>query len=392
MLDNLTANEPLESCLNVAGAQALRAQLDSPPDLAMADAIRAAASETGSATAWLPTFWRCTNGPGKLSAGEYFYYKLYAGNVTEESALRFVGKAAQTKMHRACCDPIWFAAALDKLLFLQTMRGAGVPVPETLAVFDPHGHRSHERSIQSPQAMKVFLDNPENYPLFAKPIDGMYSVGAIAMTDVDSGTVHVRGAGNVASRDIVDFMGEMSDAGYLIQRTMRPNPRLVEAFGGTLASVRFLVLLGDEGPRIESAVIKIPCSANIADNFWRTGNMLGAVEIDNGQISRVVTGTGANLARIDVHPETGVDMTGLELPDWSAATSLCLRAAGALPGLTTQSWDIALTAKGPVAMEVNWGGDLNLHQLAHGRGALTPEFAAHLRKRGYKGKLPIDLW
>ncbi|HEX4174147.1 MAG TPA: hypothetical protein VHY82_16915, partial [Acetobacteraceae bacterium] len=54
------------------------------------------------------------------------------------------------------------------------------------------------------------------------------------------------------------------------------------------------------------------------------------------------------------------------------------------------SWDIALTDRGPVLLEVNWGGDLNLAQLAYGRGVLDSEFAAHLNANGYDPKRMRD--
>ena len=152
--------------------------------------------------------------------------------------------------------------------------------------------------------------------------------------------------------------------------------------------MRFLVLLGEDGPVIESAVMKIPTDGNIADNYWRTGNMLGALDKETGEITRVVTGTGPALRELTHHPVTEAELTGLKLPEWHVASALCRRAAMALPGLRTQSWDIALTNRGPVAIEVNWGGDLNLHQLAHGRGILSPTMIAHLKRNGYTGKLP----
>ena len=40
--------------------------------------------------------------------------------------------------------------------------------------------------------------------------------------------------------------------------------------------------------------------------------------------------------------------------------------------------------QGPVLLEVNFGGDLNLAQLAHGAGALDDAYAEHLRRRGYQ--------
>lgn len=367
---------------------ARRAQLDRPPELPLADAIRHATRETGSGTSWLKDFWRCLNGPGKLSASEYFYYRLYVGKRSADETQRFVGKAAQEKLHRACCNPAWFAPALDKLFFLTAMHGAGVPVPEVLAVFNPSGTREHPKLITRTGALEALLDLPETYPVFAKPIDGMYSVGALSITDGGNGWAHVQGAGQVPVNEIAGYMQRMSSEGYLLQRTLSPHPELYTAMGGTLGTVRMLVLLGDDGPVIESAVAKIPQGANIADNYWRSGNMLGALELETGRITRIVTGTGPGLQEMTHHPVTESKLVGMALPEWQVAKTMCRRAAMALPGLKTQSWDIALTNRGPVAIEVNWGGDLNLHQLAHNRGILSPTMIAHLKRCGYSGKLP----
>jgi hypothetical protein len=39
-----------------------------------------------------------------------------------------------------------------------------------------------------------------------------------------------------------------------------------------------------------------------------------------------------------------------------------------------------------VLLEVNWGGDLNLAQLAYGRGVLDAEYRTHLNANGYDPK------
>jgi len=38
----------------------------------------------------------------------------------------------------------------------------------------------------------------------------------------------------------------------------------------------------------------------------------------------------------------------------------------------------------PVLLEVNWGGDLNLAQLAHGEGVLDEDYRSHLAACGYR--------
>jgi hypothetical protein len=50
-----------------------------------------------------------------------------------------------------------------------------------------------------------------------------------------------------------------------------------------------------------------------------------------------------------------------------------------LPGLRLQHWDIALSVAGPVILEVNVEGSMDLHQLAGARGVWDAELREALR-------------
>lgn len=176
------------------------------------------------------------------------------------------------------------------------------------------------------------------------------------------------------------------EAGYVLQRRLRPHPTLVDLFGPRLWSVRIIVLLTARGPVVHRAVAKIATGENPADNFWRPGNMLGAIDLQTGQITRTIRGTGAEMVVNPLHTDTGRPVTGIVVPDWSELIDLVKDAAGLLPAVRTQSWDIALTDNGPVPLEVNFGGDLNLAQLASGRGVLDEAYRGHLREAGYQLK------
>ncbi len=49
-----------------------------------------------------------------------------------------------------------------------------------------------------------------------------------------------------------------------------------------------------------------------------------------------------------------------------------------------RSWDIAHSDQGPVVLEVNFGGDLNLAQLANVKGVLDHGYTEHLRECGFQ--------
>jgi hypothetical protein len=369
--------------LDVAAAERLRDRLDGPVRVDRARHREAAAAAGLSSFALARDQRRAAHGPGRLSKDEYFYYRFYDSGLPEHERARYVGKAVQARMHGACNDPRWFAPVHDKALFYTVMRGLGLPIPETVAVFEKSGRTFFCPALRREDDLRAFLTDRSVYPLFAKPIDGMYSIGSLDLLAVDGEQVRMKGGEVATVGDIVRFVVAFGRAGYLFQRRVRSHPLLADAFGDTLASIRLLMLLDHGGSTLESAVVKVPRPGNVADNYWRTGNMLGSIDPADGRVRRVVSGVGEDTTRHEIHPDTKARLIDLALPDWNTATTLCVAAANAFPGVRTQSWDVALTPSGPVLLEFNFGGDLNLHQLAHRRGALTDRYAAHLRRCGY---------
>ena len=238
--------------------------------------------------------------------------------------------------------------------------------------------------LDTPGEAEAFLREPAHYPLFAKPVDGKYSLAVLnaERVDQDADRVILRGQGR---RPVAEVARQLLawEGGFVIQRRLAPDAGLCGMFGPALWSLRLVVLLTPAGSVIHWAVAKIATGTNPADNFWRPGNMRGAVNLLTGAVERVVRGTGAGMTGEDAHPDTGQPLVGTRIPDWAGVQDLAKAAAQVLPGLRTQSWDVALTDRGPVLLEVNFGGNLNLAQLAHGTGALDDAYRGHLRSCGY---------
>lgn len=368
-------------------AWALRKRLAAPPKLELAQGVAAAVK--ANSRDYIRRLVKAMRGPGKLSLHEFFYYLLYDPALPDTSLAHFVGKRTQERIHLACNDVRWYAACHDKLLWSSIMAGAELPIPETIAVFSENKRSGIYRLVANQSDLARFIRDKINHPLFCKPVDGMFSIGAFRVDDAEGDTLIVNGDDRRSAEDVVRFMSSLSPAGYLLQRALAPAAALAPIIGSALAAIRFLVLLTGEGPVVESAVTKIPKRNQVADNYWRRGNMLGAIELDTGRLTRVVTGSGPGLRVIGNDPSDDARLVAMDVPDFDAARSLCLKAAAHFPGIRTQSWDVALTAAGPVLLELNFGGDLNLHQLAHHRGILSDTYCRHLRACGYKRSLPL---
>ena len=325
--------------------------------------------------------WRLRFGPGKLRPEEYYYYGLYDDRrFSFADKARFLGRATQDRLIRQCNAAEWWFIAHDKLVFYGLLAGLRLPVPETRALYHGAGRFAAMPAFAEPVALAAHLRTGMRYPVFGKPVTGIRSLGVAAVERYDAGAdaLVLRGGKTLALDGFVKELEPYRTDGYLFQEMLRPHPEVAALCGTRLSTVRLIVLLERAEPALLHALWKIPVGDNPADNFWRPGNLLAALGAADGRVSRVIQGTGADQVELERHPDTEQPLVGATLPDWTALTGLCLRAARAFPGLRMQAWDIALTERGPVLVEVNIGGDFNLPQLAHATGLMDERFRAFL--------------
>ncbi len=380
----MTAVRRADVTLDIEQDRRKRRSLQQAPRLDLARHIREASRRHRLSRArLLAEMARLATGPGYVSPSEYFYYRLFDPSMPWEDKTRFIGMRMQPLLHAACNDIRWRVLADDKIIFHALMRAAELPIPKILAVYHPaRAVPGTAAVLRDREEVERFLRSVET-ELFAKPFDGSHSIGSLAIEgmDRDGDTLRTAHDGRIGVRAFLDYM--QTHEGYLFQERLRPHPQIERLFGPALSTIRMLVFLEPSGPKLASAVCKIPVGGNIADNFWR-GNLLGAVHADSGVIARTVRGVGIDQARHERHPDTGRQIVGEAIPAWREARTLCLEAATLFQGIRTQAWDIAITDTGPVLVELNFGGDLNLAQLAWGRGLLDDAYREHLRTCGFR--------
>ena len=316
---------------------------------------------------------------GKIGPSEYYNYELYNDELFSFSAKRdFVGGKAKRKLYADLNGFHWRGIARDKIVFHALMRGLGLPTPKLYAIYSPfHRLLNEGPCITELNAMTGFLQSGISYPFFAKPVGGAHGVGGIAVNSFNPGndTLLIRTGQHVRVYDFVTNLLNVDKSGYLFQECLMPHPAIREISGDALSTIRMIVFLSDDGPRLLRAIWKIPQGLNMTDNFANgtSGNLLGQVDVKTGRVVEVVQGVGAHRSSAKVHPDTGSPISGVILPDWQDAVKICLNTATALPGLRLQSWDVAMCPDGPLLIEVNSHGDVDLAQYAYRTGLFNTE-------------------
>ena len=307
-------------------------------------------------------------GSAKLGPEEYFEFEIFDDRLyAPQDKDKCVGWRASEAIDKRLNNNHWRATANDKVLNYAILQQYGFPIPETLATFSLNGRRvGNERVLTSRQDLENYFTGEMPFPIFIKPIHGSYGGGTWLLKSYNAGARQFTdGQGkSVPLQDLMDSCMKPQYVGMLFQRCLEPHDLMRQWMGDTTSCARVVVILTDDGPQVHMAALKIARAKNINDNFHmgKTGNLLGAVNVQTGAIERVITGFWPDGKSLTHHPDTHQGLIGAVLPGWAEALAMCRSAAVCFPGLAIQNWDIAFCREGPVLMEVNTECELGLWQ------------------------------
>ena len=315
---------------------------------------------------------------GKLSPADYFMLRLWRRGIPFSEKKTYISDRSVGRFKH---DKRWDLVAHDKILAYSVLSSHGIAVPNTLAIVHPHRGLGKATQLKSEEELAAFLRTQAPYPLFSKPATGIYSKNAMILESLDQARdiLHLGDGSTLPLKDYTSLASQ-GGSGFLLQELLHPHPEVRSLCGDRLCTVRMIVFYDRKARKAKPfcALWKIASPENMADNYWRRGNMLALLDLEQGRVERCTTGLGRETREVERHPVSEKPIVGFVLPDWDQTLALTMRAAHAIPGLPVQAWDIALTSKGPVALEVNVFGSFFLPQIAMQSGLYQGEFRAFM--------------
>ena len=327
-------------------------------------------------------------GPGKITFEDYTQLRLFDNafwsGVNRRTVVGRRGSAAiyQTINYRHD----WWALAANKVASTSYLAAHGFPVIPILAIYCSNLKTGTGNVACNDQQLHKILTDESNYPMFGKPAEGVQSLGSVGLRhyapQVKSLETH---EGHEIPLDtFAEQLRTHYSAGYLFQKFLAPHAAIRALCGNRLATVRIITLATESGPKAFRVCWKIPAGANVADNYWRKGNLLAKIDIGQGRVLRVLSGVGLDLVQHDRHPDTDALMIDFQIPYWQHMLDTVIEAARMMRHIPLIGWDVAVLDEGPVIVEMNENPDFFLPQLADGQGVLEAELtdfmAAQKRK------------
>ncbi len=335
----------------------------------------------------------------RLGPTDYYRFRLFDdARLTREQKREYTGWRFQDSVYKLVNDPGLLAVSgvsgswagmIDKVLFDCLMRAGAVPTPVIIALFDRDGAEYFGLpSLRTDAELRTFFSERGASGFFAKPARAHSGTGVFSVERIEGERALLTDGTDASVTDLVEYM--TAHHRVVLQERLAPHAIIEELSGPTVATLRIVALRRPEASQIHRTILRIPAGGNVIDNFdaGRTGNLVGWVEPDTGEVTRVFAGTGVTQHRIQTHPDTGTSFEGLVLPDWEEAKEILDRASRVLVGMPFQSWDLALTSRGPVMIEVNDVSSQGVLQLAGPPGLLDERLCAFLRECGLDWPYP----
>lgn len=229
----------------------------------------------------------------------------------------------------------------DKLIFEKFCSKHGFPHVPILA----HGVSARHTQIASWPAGD----------LFAKPTNLWGGQGAEILThSPQTGTWQDRQKNSITSETLLTWAeNTYAEQPWLIQPRLHVDPAWAGWSSGALGTIRISTIIRRPGdsPEIFISMIRLPLAGSVVDNIY-TGSLSAEIDATSGHLGPARTKRRPRMS-YDHHPETGAQITGALVPDWSSLCDLAISAHHTASDLTSVSWDITYQNGRPVLLEAN---------------------------------------
>lgn len=312
---------------------------------------------------------------GRLSLNEIIRLGLYKNDLSSEEKKRFIGNAHHWPIIHKACDPSYKAALEDKFLCYKMLQQSSVKQPEILGVID-RTNRTYPgiHKISSLEGLKEFMISAPK-PLFCKENIGIAGFGAFIVQDATEKEILLYNRKPMSYNECLNHI--IQDTKYIIQPVIQ-NHDFFKPFSSFLATIRLYCFKVSGKAHYSNAVLKLTSDESVVDHFWRPGNIACDVNPETGEVRTSKKRHNLTIEACDI------GIVGKTLPFYDAVLRMTKDIGDILSMLPYYSVDIAITQEGPVCIEINYGGGMDLPQYAARKGFITDPFKEFLKEIDYK--------
>ena len=291
---------------------------------------------------------------GFLSHSYEFY--LFDENDPDDFMSHYQHRRVASRVNRHASD------LLDqKIIFHQYMRGQHDDVLPDLRGFLYNGVVHQPNGDKRP--IQNWIASQSTGFVVKRSRGGQGSYVYVVQITADEMTVN----GNVATVD--ELASEVESGDWIITDLIEQADYAAKIFPDSVNTLRLTTLLDSETsePFIASAVHRFGTDVSAPVDNWSGGGACARVDVETGVLTKgAAFPEKGTMHVVDKHPDTRVQMTGVEIPNWEEIRNRVLELADDMRITPYVAWDVVSTDDGIQILEVNDRPDPNLIQIHQG--------------------------
>ena len=293
----------------------------------------------------------------------YYRYGLYKKNkkLSERELLNYIPEFFFYYLFLPFHNPRKYEnLAANKNMTEQLFRNLAIPqIPTICKLIGGH--------ICTDELEKIGFDAIEqelikhNYSkIFVKPIYGEGGHG-IHIFNKNNGGQYVNKDDDIFNETFLNKIGAQND--YILQPGIEQDSELSKVYSHSINTFRIVTENKEGDVRILCAILRFGRNGSQVDNSDQ-GGIFVTIDTDTGKIGNYATSMQGECLR--KHPDTNIIFKGYKILRWDEIKKFTIDCAKKIPQLTYLGWDITLTKKSPLAIEIHYGFSLDGLQVIFG--------------------------
>lgn len=271
---------------------------------------------------------------------EYFYYDFY--HKTAQQRAEYASMGFMYEYQKKMNPPEKRDVLADKNKFNVAYKefvGRGLLNLETTSIVD----------------IEMFISGKQKIVLKRSIGGGGKNVKILSGEDVNANNIHSQ-----AVDEHFDILEE-----FVVQ-----HEKLQELSPNSLNTVRFITQLKTDGS-VDFIGASLRMGIYKSTDNLSSGGITCKVNIESGVIESKGYSFDITQPLCDVHPVSGIQLVGFQIPYWNEVKEMCKKAAAKYSDNRCIGWDVAIKQDGPLLIEGNHDWGARVWQMPAGKGMKT---------------------
>jgi len=242
-----------------------------------------------------------------------------------------------------------------KVIEKAVLQLVGVPTPEFIGFIHPQrGARADGAALRSLPDLEALCRGLAGRKICFKLVEGYGGAGffAFQVEERAGHPVFVHPFTGAVTTLAEWWQGAGSNRdGYIVEHYLPQHPVLAAIHPNSLNTLRIWLYQARGECRIAGAFLRVGRKGSLVDNT-SSGGIFCPVDLATGTLTHAANAKNP-LDTMDVHPDTGGRIGGVQLPYWRECQDVAMRALQAFPHVNVAGVDVAIGVDGPRMIELN---------------------------------------